>query len=37
MCVLVLVLIRDAGRGELDLDTLGLHGKHMAFWDWVGF
>jgi hypothetical protein len=23
--------------GEFDLDTLGLHGEHMAFWDCMGF
>jgi hypothetical protein len=25
------------GMGEFDLDTLGLHGEHMAFWDCMGF
>jgi hypothetical protein len=33
----VLVLLRESGMGEFDLDTLGLHGEHMAFWDCMGF
>jgi len=31
-----LVLGETGGRGEFVLDTLGLHGEHMAFWDLHG-
>jgi hypothetical protein len=36
MFALVLVYSGRVGL-EFDLDTLGLHGEHMAFWDCMGF
>jgi hypothetical protein len=36
MFALILVYLGRVG-GEFDLDTLGLHGEHMAFWDCMGF
>jgi len=36
MFALILVYLGRVG-GEFDLDTLGLHGERMAFWDCMGF